>query len=194
MELQLAQHVTYLKDVAGKDFDSVKACIRYGAQAHASSLYEAFLGRSCPSEIPIAACTAASRSSISGPSLPIGSRRTLRQDTCERLIGSAKTSAGIAGEVYRILMAVPGQFPTMDGVATTLNMTSRTPRPRRRLAEERTLFASIIDDVGRTFSEEYLRTTKIAMEDIEILVGFSYAANLSASVVRQAGGAGSAVR
>lgn len=30
---------------------------------------------------------------------------TLRQDTCERLIGSAKTSAGIAGEVYRILMA-----------------------------------------------------------------------------------------
>ncbi|MCY0854165.1 hypothetical protein [Cupriavidus sp. D39] len=46
MERQLAQHVTHPKNVAGKDFDPVKACIGYEAQPHAS-LYEAFLGCPC---------------------------------------------------------------------------------------------------------------------------------------------------
>ena len=63
---------------------------------------------------------------------------TLLQETCDRLIGQAKTSVGVSGEVYQMLMRKPGVFPGMEEVAQALKMTSRTLR--RRLESEGTSF------------------------------------------------------
>lgn len=41
----------------------------------------------------------------------------LLEQTCDRLIGQAKTSGGASGEVYQILMRQPGEAQTMEVVA-----------------------------------------------------------------------------
>ena len=96
---------------------------------------------------------------------------TLLQETCDRLIGEAKASVGASGEVYRILMSTPGVLPSMESVASTMNMTSRTLR--RRLLAEKTSFLAILDDVRCSLALEYLKTTRMSADDIATLLGFN---------------------
>jgi AraC-like DNA-binding protein len=107
------------------------------------------------------------------------------QATCERLIGQAKTSMGVSGQVYQILMASPGQLPTMDEVANMVHMNERTLR--RKLEGEGTAFGDIVDDVRASLASEYLKTTKMKTEDIAALVGFSDAANFRRAFKRWTG-------
>src|SRR6478752_834599 len=64
-------------------------------------------GHSCP---PLKAC-------FSYPAPAHELTATLLQETCDRLIGQAKTSVGTSGEVYQVLMSTPGVFPGMEEVA-----------------------------------------------------------------------------
>jgi AraC-like DNA-binding protein len=63
----------------------------------------------------------------------------------------------------------------MDGVAKQICTTVRTLN--RKLSAEGTSFTQILDDVRCNLSSEYLRTTKLSIDDISELVGFSDAAN-----------------
>ena len=63
----------------------------------------------------------------------------------------------------------------MEMVAKELAMTVRTLH--RKLLLESTSFTQILDDVRCNLAKEYLRSTKLTMEDISELVGFSEAAN-----------------
>ncbi|HRM94452.1 MAG TPA: helix-turn-helix transcriptional regulator, partial [Alicycliphilus sp.] len=104
---------------------------------------------------------------------------------CERLIGQAKTTVGISGQVYQILMASPEQLPRMEDVAAMVHMNERTMR--RKLESEGTSFGQIIDDVRASLAAEYLKTTKMTTEDIAALVGFSDAANFRRAFKRWTG-------
>ncbi|WP_341197471.1 hypothetical protein [Hyphomonas chukchiensis] len=73
--------------------------------------------------------------------------RAMLEETCDRLIGQAKMTSGVAGEVSQLLVLAPNQFPTMEAVAHQLGMTERTLR--RRLATEKRNYADIIDDVRK---------------------------------------------
>ena len=109
----------------------------------------------------------------------------LMQETCDRLIGQAKSSNRTSGSVYRILMELPGQFPGMEAVAGMLHMTSRTLR--RRLEAEGTSFQIIADDVRSTLAQEYLTKTRMSIFDIAMLLGFSDAAGLRRAMKRWTG-------
>ena len=97
------------------------------------------------------------------------------QDTCDRTLGEVKTSTGVAGEVYQIITSTPGHSPTMERVARRIGTTVRTLN--RKLTAEETSFTQILDDVRCKFATEYLRSTKLSVDDISELVGFSDAAN-----------------
>lgn len=56
----------------------------------------------------------------------------LPQETCDRLIGQAKLSAGASGDVYQGLMSTLGAFPGMDAVAAAMHLTTRALRPAAR--------------------------------------------------------------
>lgn len=111
--------------------------------------------------------------------------RTMLEETCDRLVGQAKMTMGVAGDVYQLLMLSPNRFPSMEAVAQRLGMTERTLR--RRLDDAGHAYAEIVDDVRRTLTLEYLQTTRISADDIAWKVGFSDSSNLRRAVKRWTG-------
>ena len=184
IEQQYTQQVTHLQDVAGHDVRPLKACFSYSAPAHAV-IYEDYL--CCPCIFDQARSELHYDRAILDERPPLAHPLTsaLFQETCEGLIDKAKASAGIAGQIYQILIRRPGHFPDMEDVARVLNMTSRTLR--RRLKEEGLSFSEILDDVARSLAVEYLKTTHMSVDDIGMLVGFNDVANLSKAFRRWTG-------
>ncbi|MFC0400377.1 AraC family transcriptional regulator [Paraburkholderia rhizosphaerae] len=184
LEQQYTQHVTHLQDVAGRSCPPVKARFSYPAPPHAS-IYPEYLG--CPCEFDAQQSELIYDSAILefSPQLAHRHSAALLQETCDRLIGQAKTSFGVSGEVYQELMRKPGEFPDMETVAAVLKMTSRTLR--RRLDAEGTSYLAIVDDVRCSLATEYLKTTKMSIEDVAMLVGFSDAANFRRALKRWTG-------
>jgi AraC-like DNA-binding protein len=184
LEQQYTQHVTHLQDVAGRSCPPVLARFSYPAPEHAA-IYREYLG--CPCEFDAHECQLIYDSAILEvkPHLAHRHSAALLQETCDRLIGQAKTSSGASGEVYQLLMRKPGVFPSMETVAEALKMTSRTLR--RRLESEGTSFVAIVDDVRCSLATEYLKTTKLSTDDVAMLVGFSDTANFRRALKRWTG-------
>lgn len=184
LEQQYTQHVTHLQDVAGRTCPPLLARFAYPAPDYAA-IYPQYLG--CPCEFDADECELIYDSAILAlePHLAHRHSAALLQETCDRLIGQAKTSSGVSGEVYQLLMRKPGVFPDMESVADALKMTSRTLR--RRLESEGTSFVAIVDDVRCSLATEYLKTTKLSTDDVAMLVGFSDAANFRRALKRWTG-------
>ncbi|RKP59368.1 AraC family transcriptional regulator [Pararobbsia silviterrae] len=184
LEQQLTQHVTHLQDVAGHTCPPIKANLSYPAPAHAD-LYSKYFGCAC--EFDQAQCELIYDSAIleQQPQLAHPHSAALLQETCDRLIGEAKTSSGASGEVYQVLMRKPGEFPSMEVVADALKMTSRTLR--RHLEAEGTSYVAIVDDVRCSLATEYLKTTTMTTDDIAMLLGFSDGANFRRALKRWTG-------
>jgi AraC-like DNA-binding protein len=184
IEQQLVQHATHLKDVAGPACRPVRATLSFPAPPHVG-LYERFLG--CPVFFNADSCELHFDAQILDKPTQLAHKltSTLMQDTCERLIGQARTSVGLTGQIYQILMVNPGQLPAMDQIAQMLRMNERTLR--RKLGAEGTSFGDIVDNVRTSLATEYLRTTKMTIEDIASLVGFSDAANFRRAFRRWTG-------
>ncbi len=191
LEQQYTQHVTHLQDVAGHSCPPLLARFSYPTPAHAA-IYPEYLG--CPCEFEAEQCELIYDSAIldQKPQLAHTHSAALLQETCDRLIGQAKTSVGASGEVYQVLMSKPGEFPDMETVAAALKMTSRTLR--RRLETEGTSFLSILDDVRSSLAMEYLKTTKMTTEDVAMLLGFSDTANFRRALKRWTGKAATEIR
>lgn len=184
LEQQFVQHAVHLKDVAGPACRPLVAKVSHPAPPHADH-YERFLG--CPVVFSAPACELHYDAGILDQPTQLSHKltSTLMQATCERLLGQAKTSLGVSGEVYQILMARPGQLPTMEEVAVMVHMNERTLR--RKLEVEGTSFGGIVDDVRASLATEYLRTTKMKTEHIAALIGFSDAANFRRAFKRWTG-------
>jgi AraC-like DNA-binding protein len=184
IEQQLVQHAIHISDVAGPACRPTRAIVSYPAPAHAR-LYEQFLG--CPVSFNEGKFELHFDSSILDKPTQLAHKltSTLMQATCERLIGQAKTSTGLTGQIYQILMVSPGQLPSMEEIAAMVDMNERTMR--RKLTTEGTSFGAILDDVRSSLASEYLKTTKMTIENVASLVGFSDAANFRRAFRRWTG-------
>lgn len=175
MEQQLTQLSTHLRAVVDSDFYlPVRAALAYSAPAH-THLYESYLG--CPVRFgqPMSELVYSKSILAAKPRMAHGLTSRILQETCDRILGEVKTSTGVAGEVYQIIASTPGHSPTMERVARQIATTVRTLN--RKLGAEGTSFTQILDDVRCNLAREYLRSTKLSIDDISELVGFSDAAN-----------------
>lgn len=107
------------------------------------------------------------------------------EETCDVLLGEARTTSGLVGEIYQRLMRAPHKAPGMEELARRLGLTERTLR--RRLADEGARYGDIVDDVRRRLSIRYLQTTWVTADDIAAKVGFSDTANFRRAVKRWTG-------
>lgn len=191
IEQQFAQQVTHLQDVAGQRVLPSRACFSYPAPAHAE-LYAQYLGCECVFDWE--RCELRYPSEILEQKAPLAHQLTsaMFQETCDKLMAAAASSTGVAGEVYQLLIRAPGRFPDMDAIASRLNMTTRTLR-RHLLAEDMT-FSDILDDVRRSLTMEYFRSTSLSIDDIARLVGFTDTANFRRAFKRWTGQNPGAVR
>jgi len=175
VEQQLTQLSTHLRAVVDSgSFLPVRAELSYSAPEH-THLYERYLG--CPVRFgqPISKLIYPKAILSAKPRMAHGLTSKILQDTCDRILGEVKTSTGVAGEVYQIIASTPGHSPSMEGAARQIGTTVRTLN--RKLTAEKTSFTQILDDVRCNLASEYLRSTKLSIDDISELVGFSDAAN-----------------
>ncbi|WP_024667004.1 AraC family transcriptional regulator [Pseudomonas syringae] len=181
---QMAQHVTHLKDAAGTDCKPFRALFAFPAPPD-KARYERFLGCKCVFNSPVTELHYPQAILSQAPQLANRLTRAMLQETCDRLIGKAKTSSGAAGEVYQLMMLTPSQFPPMEQIALHMRLTTRTLR--RKLLAEGTDYGAILDDVRSSLAIEYLQTTKMSTEDIAAKLGFSDSTNFRRAFKRWTG-------
>lgn len=104
---------------------------------------------------------------------------------CARLLGALEGGGSVARRVYRELMRTPGRFPGIEAIAQTLCVTSRTLR--RRLQAEGTSYAELLARVRRALAEDYLRGTRLGMDDIAAALAFSDARSFRHAFLRWTG-------
>lgn len=107
---------------------------------------------------------------------------TVLQDTCERLIGKAKSSQEVSGEVHQIMMQTPGVLPDVDTVASKLHMVTRSLRSKLR--DEGTSLVAITDDMRCSLAIEYLKKTLMSTDTVALLLGFSEPTNFQRAFKR----------
>ncbi|WP_374471019.1 AraC family transcriptional regulator [Phenylobacterium sp.] len=181
---QMMMTTTHMRDVLGPDTRPIRAAFGL-ADVRGSASDEAALGCPCAFGQPAHELHYPASVLDRAPELANRLTRAMLEDTCDRLVGQAKMTSGIAGDVYQLLMLAPNRFPTMPAVAQRLGMTERTLR--RRLHEAGHAYADIVDDVRRSLTLEYLTTTRISADDIAWKVGFSDSSNLRRAVKRWTG-------
>jgi AraC-like DNA-binding protein len=175
LEQHLTQLTTHLKTVVEPDrCRPIRATLPYSPPRHLNH-YKHYIG--CELRFGQPVCELYYPRSLLAEKPHMAHRLTskLMWDTCDRILGEVKTSTGVVGEVYQIIASTPGHSPTMEEVAKRLVTTVRTLH--RKLQAEGASFTQILDDVRCNLAKEYLRSTRLSMDDISELVGFSEAAN-----------------
>ena len=95
---------------------------------------------------------------------------------CERLLEVLHLRTGLVAEIHRQLASRPGHVPTMDAMADTLHIGTRTLR--RRLKEDRTTYQQVVTDFRIAMAKRYLDETTMPANEIALLVGYADPANL----------------
>ena len=111
--------------------------------------------------------------------MPMGDSETttMCQQQCRLLVARMGAGSSFVDKVREMIVARPGYFPDIDYVAEKLNMTSRTLR--RKLAREDSSFQEILSAVRYELAREYLATSKLPLEEISVLLGYSAPGNFS---------------
>lgn len=104
---------------------------------------------------------------------------------CARLLDELKWESGVTRRVVHELTCIPGRFPEIEAVASTLCMTSRTLR--RKLDAEGTSYSQLLDEVRRALAQDYLRTPTLGIDDIAAALGFGDAASFRRAYKRWTG-------
>jgi len=97
--------------------------------------------------------------------------KNLALKMCEQMLAQQNAQRGLVGRVQSAILSQPGNFPSTQEVAERLNMSERSLR--RRLKELDTSYQEIFNLVRRDIALRYLQDTKLELEDIAQLVGFS---------------------
>lgn len=113
-----------------------------------------------------------------------GSSRHFQQQ-CQMLIAKLSAQGHFVDDVRMLLLARPGYFPDIDYVAEKMGMSTRTLL--RRLKQEGTTFRQLLDEVRFGLAKEYLSNSRLPMEEISNLLGYSEAGNFSHAFRRWSG-------
>jgi len=96
---------------------------------------------------------------------------TVLESHAKRLL-SEVPRGGLTEEIRKKTLAqLRGGTPTLEHVARELGLSGRTLQ--RRLREEGTTFAEVLDDLRRGMAEAYLADPRISIGEVSYLLGFS---------------------
>jgi AraC-like DNA-binding protein len=170
LDMQFALHGTLAKDVMGPWCVPARALYALPRPAHAEQIARAL-------ECPVVFGHACNELQYPpewldrAPHMANPITAAQMSESCERLMQKIAWQAGLTRRVYEEITRTPGRFPGIEQVASSLCMTSRTLS--RKLAAEGTTFSDLLARVRHALALDYLRTTRLSMEDIAAALGFS---------------------
>jgi AraC-like DNA-binding protein len=180
VEFALSAHLTAIRDrVSSPAFGFSRVMLDYAPPAHAAtyrSLFECevlFGQRNCGYEYDRDDRPAA---------LADARTHAMALEMCEQLLGEVNCAGGVAADIRRILIEQPGRYPSIEAIASQLNMYPRALR--RKLEAEGTSYRDLLAEVRMRLAIEYLRKTQMTNEEIASRLGYSEAANFRHAFAR----------
>jgi len=116
---------------------------------------------------------------LPGAKIPAAS---IHKKICEDLLRKSALGGSVAELAKSHLIVCSAPFPSVGETAIALGFSERTFR--RRLADERTNFQGVLDDVRNFLATEYLTGTDISVEAIALALGYSDHTNFRRAFVR----------
>jgi AraC-like DNA-binding protein len=173
-EMQIGIHISLMRDIMGPSFSPDQISVAY-PEAHDFGLPADQIG--C--RLGFASRT----NQIMFPSAWLDQAANLGNKTtyptvvalCDDLLNELKSRIGIAGEIRTLLLRNITNPPTSASIAKLLEVSDRSLR--RQLREQGISFRGLLDELRMQIALKYLRTTRLANEDIALALGFSDAAN-----------------
>ena len=168
-EMQIGIHISLMRDIMGPAFAPDRINLAY-PEAHDFGLPADQIG--C--RLSFASGT---NQMIFNQAANLGNRTTYPAVValCDELLDNLKSRVGVAGEIRALLIRDIANPPTLAAIAKLLEVSDRSLR--RQLREQGISFRGLLDEFRMQIALRYLRTTKLANEDIALALGFSDAAN-----------------
>lgn len=104
---------------------------------------------------------------------PTSSRFAIR--LVEEVLARYEGGEDLVERVRRFLLSNPGTFPDIEEVSAGFSMSSRSLR--RKLRERGTSFREILDELRMDLALDYLENSKLTIEQIASLVGYTETTN-----------------
>ncbi|MBM5811211.1 MAG: AraC family transcriptional regulator [Gammaproteobacteria bacterium] len=96
---------------------------------------------------------------------------TICDQQCRLLIEEQDQRDRLADTIQRILLNMPGRFPSLAGMAERLGVSARTLR--RQLQQEGVTYQQTLDATRRSLAEQYLQHTSLTPKEIGFLLGYA---------------------
>jgi len=116
----------------------------------------------------------------------------LAQEECEKQLEKLDKQESIVTRVTQMLNADPEHIPSMEQIADTLHVTTRTLR--RQLASFDTSFQNVLSEVRKSRALKLLKTTNKSVEEIAHLLGYSDPSNFGRAFRKWMGKSPKAIR
>jgi AraC-like DNA-binding protein len=173
-EMQIGIHISLMRDIMGPTFTPDRISLAY-PQAHDFGLPAEQIG--CPLSFASSANRIVFRSAWLDQAANLGNKTTYPAVValCDDLLSDLKSRIGVAGEIRALLLRELTSPPSLATIAKRLDVSDRSLR--RQLREQGISFRGLLDELRMQIALKYLRTTRLANEDIALALGFSDAAN-----------------
>jgi AraC-like DNA-binding protein len=173
-EMQIGIHISLMRDIMGPAFTPDQISLAY-RQADDFGLPAEQIG--CPLSFAAKTNRIVFRSEWLDQAANLGNRTTYPTVValCDDLLSELKSRIGVAGDIRALLLRELANPPTLATIAKRLEVSDRSLR--RQLREQGISFRGLLDELRMQVALKYLRTTRLANEDIALALGFSDAAN-----------------
>jgi AraC-like DNA-binding protein len=190
-EMQIGIHISLMRDIMGAAFTPDHISLAY-PQAHDFGLPAEEVG--CPLSFASSTNGIVFRSAWLDQAANLGNRTTYPAVValCDELLDDLKSRIGVAGEIRALLLRELASPPGLAAIAKRLEVSDRSLR--RQLREQDISYRSLLDELRMQIALKYLRTTRLANEDIALALGFSDAANFRRAFRRWTGKSPSEIR
>ena len=173
-EMQIGIHISLMRDIMGPAFTPDQISLAY-AEPHDFGLPTSQIG--CRLSFESKTNQIIFRSAWLDRPASLGNKTTYPAVValCDDLLNDLKSRIGVAGEIRALLLREITNPPTLAAIARHLEVSDRSLR--RQLREQGISFRGLLDELRMQIALKYLRTTRLANEDIALALGFSDAAN-----------------
>jgi AraC-like DNA-binding protein len=190
-EMQIGIHISLMRDIMGSAFAPYEICLTY-PEAADFGLPADQVG--CDVRVTSPRNQIVFQSTWLDQVASLGNKTTYPTIValCDDLLDDLKLRIGIAGKIRALLLRDIANPPTFTAVAHFLGTNERSLR--RQLRQQGLSFRGLLDELRTQIALKYLRTTKLANEEIALALGFSDAANFRRAFHRWTNKAPSEIR
>ena len=180
-EMQIGIHISLMRDIMGPAFALDQISLAY-PEAHDFGLPAGQIG--CRLSFANRTNQIIFRSGWLDQAANLGNKTTYPAVValCDDLLNDLKSRIGVAGEIRALLLRDITNPPTLAAIANLLEVSDRSLR--RQLREQGISFRGLLEELRMQIALKYLRTTRLANEDIAFALGFSDAANFRRALRR----------